>query len=49
MIRSLPSFIKPEVHAQERNTNVEGEDTALGSEKGSNAEKDDEVRVGAGA
>ena len=46
MFRSLPSFVNPDVHASERNTDGEGGNAALGSEKGSNAEKDDEVRVG---
>ena len=49
MLRSLPSFVNPDVHAQERNTDDEGGNAALGSEKGSSAEKEDEVRVGVGA
>ena len=49
MFRSLPSFVNPDVHAQEQNTDSEGGNAALGSEKGLSAEKDDEVRVGVGA
>ena len=49
MFRSLPSFVNPAVHVSERNTDGEGGNAALGSEKGSSAEKDDEIRVGVGA
>ena len=45
----MPSFVNPDVHASERNTDGEGENAALGSESGSSAEKDDEVRVDVGA
>ena len=48
MLRSLPSFVNPDVHASERNTEGEGENATLESESGSNAEKEDEVRVGVG-
>ena len=49
MLRSLPSFVNPDIHASERNTDGESRNAALGSEKGSSAEKEDEVRVGVGA
>ena len=49
MLRSLPSFVNPDVYASERNTNGEGENATLGSESGSSAEKDDEVCMGVGA
>ena len=44
----LPSFVNPDVHASERNADDEGRNAALESEKGSSAEKDDEVRVSVG-
>ena len=47
--RSLPSFVNPEVHVQERNTDGEGGSAALESEKGSSAEKEDEVYMSVGA
>ena len=49
MFRSLPNFVNLDVHASERNTDGEGGNAALGSEKGSNAEKEAEGHMGVGA